>query len=208
MRIGFDMDGVLANFYDAYEQKCIEADLGIDRFPRRGRQGVSIHPPCWNWPEHYGYAKAVVSAAWQSIKNDESFWAELPVMDPAGVEIARELHEDPDHDVYFVTARPGRRSKLQTETWLEAQGIAAPTVLMSDQKGYIAKALNLEVYIDDKIENCLQVRAMSPSTRCYCPDRDYNRDSVLEQHGAIRVADVTEVFEREGFGRLTDVTAA
>lgn len=193
MRIGFDVDGVLADFYTGYEDVCRDV-TGRDLFPPRGKNGVSVFPPCWNWPEFYGYTPEEMKAVWAVIRKGAGFWFFLKVLDVRGCAIARALTDDATHEIYFVTARPGNRVKFQTELWLERiVEINRPTVLITDQKGYICKALELEVYIDDRVENCLAVRAMSPKTQVFCPDHDYNRSPLIEENGVVRVKDVEEM---------------
>ena len=49
MRIGFDVDGVLADFNKRFIERVI-AITGRDLFPPR-----PFDIPTWNYPEHYGY---------------------------------------------------------------------------------------------------------------------------------------------------------
>lgn len=159
MRIGFDVDGVLARFNEAFEERLILV-TGEDRL--RGYPGDKYL--CWNWPEAHGYSEKQISATWDSVKQDPYFWQRLsPYLDAHRVvqELDWRQHNLFD-EVYYVTARPGIRVRFQTEAWLE--GLSASysgrkTVLISSQKGLVARALELDAYIDDKWENCLDVIA-------------------------------------------------
>ncbi len=193
MKIGLDIDGVLANFYEVYERLTILTS-GRDLFPKRG---PGVYPPVWNWPEHYGYTKAEMKKVWDTIKNDPHFWLSLSVLSEEDMRLAQELAEDIHYDVYFITDRPGKCAKAQTELWMLNQLGLTPTVLISGAKGHIAIGLGLDVYVDDKPENCIDVRQQSPKTRVYMPDRDYNRASGAEDYGVIRVKNLTDVFSRE-----------
>lgn len=197
MRIGIDIDGVIASFYDAYERAII-AVTGRNLFPIRGKETKSIHPPVWDWPEHYGYTKDEVRAAWKFIKNDPLFWRRLPVMPDA--RLVPVFLNNPDNDVYFITSRPGLRAKAQTEGWFKDTFGAIPTVMLSDRKGDVARGLDLEIFVDDKPENCLDVNQKSPDTLVYMPRRDYNENHV--PRGTILVEGLEDVLRMNGL--MTD----
>jgi 5'(3')-deoxyribonucleotidase len=173
MRIGIDVDGVLANYNPDFIARII-AVTGNDLFPP---QPFDI--PCWNYPQHYGYTDVEVMQAVQTIHDDPTFWYNLaPYADARDFLGKLNSHW---HDIYFVTHRGGKEAKKQTEDWLEYQGFGAetnalslPTVLISADKGAIAKALKLDLYIDDKQENCLDVNATSPSTKMVMMARTWN----------------------------------
>jgi len=194
MRIGFDVDGVLANFFVPYQNLTLAVD-GRNLF----QPGDDTNPPTWNWPELRGYSKDVMSEVWRLITASKSFWYNqppLPGADTLALLIADLEH---NHDVYYVTARPGATAKRQTEAWL-ARHIGyndiRPTVLISSNKGYIAKALKLDVYVDDRLDNIVDVERVSPETRAYLLDYNYNR---VPEHQEIlrRVKTLGEVFDAE-----------
>lgn len=170
MRIGIDVDGVLADFNSAYIARCIEV-TGVDLFPPR-----PFDIWTWNYPESYGYTKAQVSAVWESIKQDELFWVSLEPY-PGAVEFGWTLQAMSEEDLYFITSRPGVNAKVQTEAWLMAVlDIEHPTVLISSEKGLCAKALNLTHYVDDRTENLQSVRAESPDTITFRLVQTWNAD--------------------------------
>lgn len=186
MRIGFDIDGVLANFIPSYQKLAIEV-AGKDLFDR----GDYKNPPCWNWPEYRGYSKETMKEVWNRIKNDERFWMDL---DPLpGVSTLRMCILDLQryHEIYFVTSRVGSDVKWQTEQWLRLHlAIDLPTVLISSAKGLCAKALKLDCYLDDNADNVNDVvlktlpeeisvtlpNILQPATRTYLLDASYNRE--------------------------------
>lgn len=184
MRIGFDVDGVLADFNNSFIERCIQV-TGKDLFPPR-----PFDIPCWDYPEHYGYTREETSAIWASIKRDPYFWQSLHAYPEAyrTVQQLDWLEWNEFAEVYYVTARPGTRVKFQTEIWLE-EGVHASysgrkTVLISSHKGLVARALDLDVYIDDKWENCLDVVAATtpvtasadapPKTRVFLLNQPWN----------------------------------
>lgn len=158
MRIGLDIDGVLANFNPAYIRLLNEIrNIGAseDHVPQR-----------WHYEGDLGFTPDDVQLAWQAIGKSEDFWYNLNRLEyPPSL---------PGHEVYYITARPGKNVKLQTESWLMEYGADLPTVLISAMKGACAYALNLEVYVDDRLENILDVERASPSTRAYLINRPYN----------------------------------
>lgn len=152
MRIGVDLDGVIADFNSSYIQKIIEL-TGEDKFPPR-----PFDIPVWNYPEYYNYSDEQVAEVWEVIKRSESFW-QLLLPYNWTAKVLQRLHRArvTGHDIYFITSRPGVRAKQQTELWLQRLGYVDATVLISDKKGYAAIALDLETYIDDKPSNVLDV---------------------------------------------------
>lgn len=189
MRIGIDIDGVIANFYSAYETAVIEEAGGEDKFPAKYPEQL---PPVWDWPEHYGYDKMITGRVWKKIKESRSFWGNLGKLPDA--KVLDQSMPWAIHDVYFITNRAGANAKQQTERWLrERFPIHNPTVLVTPNKGLAAAALQLDVYIDDKGENVLAVEQQSPATRVYLIDRPYNEHVKVQR----RVSGLKSVFELE-----------
>ena len=199
MRIGVDIDGVLANFNDSFISTIIEV-TGRDLFPER-----PFDIPTWYYPEFYGYTKEemdfVIGSVWKAVKANETFWQNLKPY-PTTLNDLRYLveREDSGDEVYYITDRAGITPKFQTEMWFLGQDgtDVVPTVLISGMKGLCAKALKLDVYIDDKWENILNVIEMSPNTRVFILDRPWNRghDDVEAQYGIERVYCVEGICER------------
>ena len=201
MKVGFDIDGVLANFYVAYQEKMIEVTQR-DLF----RPGDDLDPPTWDWDTFRGYTKEEHRSTWDAIVGDRNFWFYLSSLPFAGsVGDISTKH----HDVYFITNRVGVAVKRQTEHWLKTVlGVAIPTVLItSDQtgvdKGVIADALKLDAYVDDKAENVNQVVMHSDNTRTYLLNRCYNQpvdEAGVENHvdnRVIRINSLNTFFQNE-----------
>lgn len=194
MRIGLDIDGVLADFQSPY-QALIVKTTGKDLF----HDGDDRNPPVWEWPQLRGYTNDEIKAIWALIKQSRTFWYSLPPT-PHLATLALMIYElEHKHDVYYVTARVGESAKRQTEAWLteylpyNRTGVY-PTVLVSSHKGAIANALNFDCYIDDNGDNALDVASTS-LTRSYLLNRPYNRGMILP--GVTRVDSLGEFFDVE-----------
>lgn len=173
MIIGIDCDGVLADFNDAYMQ-LIRDLSGEDKF------GEGYVPTTWNYPESVGYSPETVSRAWELIEESNDFWAELPALDGMNqlIEWINVDDHDFDNDLYFITSRPGKYSKIQTELWFSEWSLPA-TILVSSEKGLCCEALKIDRYIDDKIENIIQVQVGSKKTQPFLLDQPWNKGADL-----------------------------
>lgn len=203
MRIGLDMDGVLAAFHPAYEECVVSYANGVDLFPKRYPEAL---PPTWDWPQHYGYTDDVVEQVWTHIKNSETFWLSLSSV-PGAWKLAEYLRLKMD-ELYFITDRPGSTAQAQTATWLNSVlGFDNPSVIISRRgKGICARALSLDVYVDDKYENVLDVQTQSPETVALCIDYPYNQGPGIK-HRIKRTSDVVSFLERLRHGTPDTVDA-
>jgi uncharacterized protein len=194
VRIGFDVDGVLADFPTTYQKLVVEV-TGQNLF----HEGDAENPPAWDWAAYRGYRSEDIGRVWGTIKRSPSFWYGLGPLDGCTtLSLVLPALED-RHDVYFVTSRPGATAKRQSEAWLyrhlpyRDMGLH-PTVLISSAKGAAAKALALDCYLDDNRDNAIDV-AVSSTARSYLLDRPYNQGSL--PRGVARVTTVGEFFDRE-----------
>lgn len=193
MNIGIDIDGILANFTDSYSPKLTK-ETGII-FPKAS----SEWPTTWYWDREAmkaagipaDTAKAIENKIWEGIRNS-GFWGELDPLPGAKDTLARALDmRYYGHNIYFITARPGNFSKLLTENWLKENGFKfVPTVLITADKGPIARGLALDAFIDDRPENCSEVLEASHKTRVFLVDAPYNRH--YEHEGVERVGSALE----------------
>jgi hypothetical protein len=199
MRIGFDIDGVLANFIPAYQALTVKVAGGVDLF----QPGDDIDPPCWSWPEFRGYSAITMRQVWNEIKASHDFWLDLPeTPDCSLLRKAGSPYWDQSHDIYFVTNRVGQAVKWQTEQWLGNHlWVDQPTVLISSEKGLVAKALKLDCYIEDNYDNAIDVAKESPNTRIYLVNRRYNVPSdYAHEHALVesrRVSGIGEFLRAE-----------
>lgn len=101
------------------------------------------------------------SRLWRELREQPNFWETLNEIEPGAVARLAVLAEERRWEVLFITQRPssaGDTCQLQTHRWLERQGFAHPNVyVIRGSRGRIAAALDIDVVIDDRPENCLDV---------------------------------------------------
>ena len=176
MKIGFDLDGVLANFTDSFAA-ILTRHSGVT-FPQEGPDW----PQVWHW-EYEELVKAglsqdtirdIVQAAWEEVNDPRTqFWATLAPLSDVRLGFVQKCIED-GHEVYFITSRPGLTAKEQTEKWGQVHFEQPINVIVSSEKGKWCKTLGLDVYVDDRGENIIDVEHTSPLTRAYLLNRPYN----------------------------------
>jgi uncharacterized HAD superfamily protein len=191
LNFGIDIDGVLAKFEAGFAP--ILTDMYGVQFPKLWDMDF---PSVWDWPKEAGLTNEEIHAAWQRVLDSHYFWSSLPTTSTGAYDI-RLLNELRwrGHNVYFITHRFGKRAKQATEQWFIDNGMFNPTVLLCEQKHLCAVGLNLDVFVDDKVENVAEVLQFTIDagieTRCYIFDRPYNRG--YNDPRVRRVKSVTEV---------------
>lgn len=192
MRIGFDLDGVMADFNASFIE-LVKAVTKRNLFPE------GYQPHTWNYPEALGYTNAEVSEVWDYIESSGDFWRTLQPYAGAAAAYRRWLLAGPPlggsfHEIYFITSRMGRNVKFQTEEWCEEHLYDVATVLISSKKGAIARALELDFYIDDRVANFLDVQETSPDTCVYLLDQPWNQH-LITAHRIRRVDDFLQTVD-------------
>jgi FMN phosphatase YigB (HAD superfamily) len=171
LRIGFDMDGVLADFaaaFRAHEAKTFPTSSSADdpRFRERRREPTEEPEEEEERQAHTpGEARRREDAVWKGIESTPDFWTTLQPLDPGAVRRIHALMLRHRWEVFFITQRPfteGETVQRQTQRWLVAQGFDWPTVIvLNGARGRAAAALGLDYHVDDRPQNCIDVIADS-----------------------------------------------
>jgi hypothetical protein len=173
MILGIDVDGILANFTKACAA-LLTSVAGSKRSLPDGF-GETIQAPSWYWHKEMGFSDGEMDEVWQEIRRDPHFWVQLEALPMAKDFLSKLRNLGSNHEVYFITDRPGVKPQYQTWWWLSTHGYYEPNVIISRKgKGIVCKALGIETYIDDKPENVEDVWAQSPETTVYMPRYPYN----------------------------------
>lgn len=184
MIVQFDVDGVLADFHKGF-YKLGNAVYGAPLLTTADQK---------KWNEWVGLDSKQISYLWSLVKKSGTWWTELePLATPE--EFRRIEILSRNHDVYFVTSRPGLLAKQQTEVWLFRQGIANPTVIMSNRKGEVANTLGVQFAIEDKAENawCIAWLSQAASFLLDWPQNRY--DSAFGASQVKRVSTLGEFLD-------------
>lgn len=192
MRIGIDMDGCLANYNNGFKAICLEVTKK-DLFPSDW-DDMTKHPHTWHYPLAYGYTKEELEAVIAAIHADRGFWYRLkPYKDEVATIIRWADGSMGAHDVYFITNRNGHMAKYQSEMWLRDRcNVKMPTVIVTADKGNIAKGLRLDFFVDDFPTNIIEVGAHG--VKCALFRRPWNAD----MPGVRSVRSMQEFLEGEG----------
>ena len=170
MRIGIDVDGVLSDTLVAIHRKFKGWDT------TKGWYG--------------GFTKEEFDAVWEDAKNTNNFWLDIPVVQGFDLQLAQCLNKW--HDLYFITDRfdtVGGSAVHQTLTWITSNILAGQSpagVIVAKHKGPVAASIGLDIFVDDKPENCLEVKEAAPNCLVLLCDLPHN----LNYKGPLkRVAD-------------------
>jgi 5'(3')-deoxyribonucleotidase len=167
LRIGVDVDGVLAEFI---RQARLDFQKMLD-----GRPADSVIQTGWGF-DSIGISREEERAFWKHVDETPNWWMQLGRR--PGTNTLKRLCDK--YRVIFITNRKdgtGLPVDIQTATWLSDNfGIAYPTVLLSDDKGPLTRALKLDWFIDDRPKNVEEVRVSSPLTRTVLYRTTYNED--------------------------------
>jgi hypothetical protein len=98
---------------------------------------------------------------WQRVLETENFWDTLNETEPGIIGRLAVLALERRWEVIFITQRPssaGATCQLQSQRWLARHGFTLPSVfVIRGSRGKIAAALDLDVVVDDRPDNCLDV---------------------------------------------------
>jgi hypothetical protein len=169
MRIAFDLDGVLADLHTPFTETAIRLFPQLDLSAMRGPD-VAASPGDdardTEAPTVAAMAGVPINhrqsdAVWKHLAGVSGFWEGLAEIEAGAIRRLAQLADERRWDVLFITSRPstqGLTVQRQSQRWLERMGFTLPSVyVVHGSRGRVAAALNLDVVIDDRPDNCLDV---------------------------------------------------
>jgi uncharacterized HAD superfamily protein len=163
-KLGIDLDGVVCKFTEAFLKRANE---------ELGREVKPDDQTNWDFDQHF--TQAEVSHLWDIIRAERNFWTDLRPEEGT----SRLWHCRRGVELVFVTSRVATRGSTpqeQSAYWLRQNfGISLPYVIVVPDpslKAAVAKALQIEAFIDDKPETVLEMH--DAGIRSYLRKQPYN----------------------------------
>ena len=182
LRLGVDVDGVVTDFRAAFRALAVR-ELG------RPAEDVQTE-----------LTRAEVERLWRIVGDTSNWWLEPAAYEPDQLPRLYDMARRHRWEVFFLTSRPpsaGDAVQLQTQVWLERHGYILPSVLTTPAgaRGELARSLRLDVALDDRLVNCLEIISAS------------NAKAILMARDASDAA-VVEAAESRGIGVVTSLQTA
>jgi hypothetical protein len=154
LRLGIDVDGVLADFRTAFRkaaERCLRHSIDES-------QDFEITGPL---------SPDDVRRVWEYIGRTPNWWMDVPAYEPEQIARLYSIMRAANWEVFFMTKRPpsaGDTVQFQTQWWIERFGFYLPAVMtVPGSRGDIANGLRLDIVIDDQLINCVEVISAAPA---------------------------------------------
>jgi hypothetical protein len=173
LRVGFDLDGVVADMESELIRRAEElfGEAMALRLQERAAEPATVagaDPPTDTAPpenspplERLRMTSRQQRRLWQHVESIENFWEGLRELEPGVVARLASIATERRWEIIFLTKRPetaGATAQVQSQRWLEANGFPLPSVfVVQGSRGRIAASLDLDIVVDDRPENCLDV---------------------------------------------------
>jgi hypothetical protein len=188
MRLGFDLDGTVADLHSALtlEARRLFPDIDPAAIPNSAAPGTgpasseASQDAGVSQPEEQALSFGSLSARhqreiWNAVCDRENFWETLDEIEPGALARLYALVQEHRWELIFLTSRPetrGDTAQAQSHRWLSKHGFIQPSIfVVHGSRGKIAASLALDVIVDDRPENCLDV-AIDSSARAILVWRD------------------------------------
>ena len=179
LRIGFDLDGVLADMESELvrQSETLFGEPMTRRLQERAAEAGDAAAAVTEAAAGPGSPDAAPEFAppvaqlnmsarqqrrlWHHVESIENFWEGLEELEPGVIPRLASLAIDRRWEIIFLTKRPetaGATAQVQSQRWLESKGFTLPSVfVVQGSRGRIAASLGLDIVVDDRPENCLDV---------------------------------------------------
>ena len=149
LRLGFDIDGVVADFRTAFHAaatKCLRREIAEPTDSDQTPGPLDADD---------------VRRVWDYIGRTQNWWMDVPAYEPDQIARLYAVTRAAGWEVFFLTRRPpsaGDSVQFQTQWWIERFGFYLPSVLtVPGSRGEVANGLRLDLIVDDQIMNCVEV---------------------------------------------------
>lgn len=180
LRIGFDLDGVFADmeselvrqsevlFGEPMTRRLQERAAGTqDAAAVTAARATDAGQPSGAGPDlappvaQLNMTSRQERRLWHHVESIENFWEGLAEFEAGIIARLSSLADQRRWEIIFLTKRPetvGASAQRQSQRWLESRGFTLPSVyVVQGSRGRIAAALDLDIVVDDRPENCLDV---------------------------------------------------
>lgn len=164
LTIGLDIDGVIADLHD----KLLEIARKYTNIPEDEKQEYKLR-------DMNGVSRDVENRVFEELFKTHQI-EDVPVV-PGAVEIINSWY-DLGHKIILLTAR-AKHWKEQTEKWLNNIGLKYDQLVFDDNKGEQAQQMGIDIFIDDKPENVLDLQAHDVEALLF--EQPWNQDMDLPQ---------------------------
>jgi hypothetical protein len=159
---------VLADLHQPFVQAALRLFPELDA-SSIGAADVGASPPdeeelpseAESTDSHVALTNRQAEAVWKYLSAIDNFWEGLSEHESGAIATLARLADERRWEVIFITSRPksaGRTVQRQSQRWIQHLGFPMPSVfVVHGSRGRVADALRLDVVVDDKPENCLDV---------------------------------------------------
>lgn len=192
LRVGIDLDGVLANFDHAFRRLLSEITRKPLKLLNATPQSRVPFSPDLGAVERPDIDAKTLQRAYDEVDSNPQFWASLAPLSGAvsTLKTLATLHRDGRMEPYLLAMRRSPNAYWQTRVWVDHAvkplDVTLPVIMVRGTsgryrvaKGLAAAALGLDWVVDDQFLALRSVADHSPGTRLVLV-----RDSPLDTRGA------------------------